>query len=270
MLHRWASDIVYEFERPHGRPAGRISHVVFTSKAGRRGRARSAGDRCHRRRRHLRAWPASRSTRSRSIPGSGSACPASATSMRAPSSRDGFFFRTVRQGQALMPWGAAERISRRIDATNPDDLTFAEVECRRMVMDEVDRLRAQVPGFEDAYLTDVALTLGITESRRLRGAHMLAREEVDSVFPDTDRQHRPLDEVRRRLPHSVPQPAAAFAPRTCSRPGAASASTIACITRRKRSRRASRRAKPPGLPRCTRCARHRTCSASMSRRCNRR
>jgi hypothetical protein len=91
----------------------------------------------------------------------------------------------VHPGQALMPWGAAERISRRIDATDPDDLTFAEVECRRMVMDEVDRLRAQSPGFENAYLTDVALTLGITESRRLHGAHVLAREEVDRVFPDT-------------------------------------------------------------------------------------
>jgi hypothetical protein len=103
----------------------------------------------------------------------------------AQASRGGFFFRTVHPGQALMPWGAAERIERRIDATDPNDLTFAEVECRRMVMDEVARLRAQAPGFEDAYLTDVALTLGVTESRRLHGAHVLARDEVDHVFDDT-------------------------------------------------------------------------------------
>jgi hypothetical protein len=99
--------------------------------------------------------------------------------------RGGFFFRTVKPGQVLMPWGAAERIERRIDATDPDDLTFAEVECRRMVMDEVDRLRAQVPGFEDAHLTDVALTLGVTESRRLQGAYTLARDDVGTVFDDT-------------------------------------------------------------------------------------
>ncbi len=103
----------------------------------------------------------------------------------AQSKRGAFFFRTVKGGQALMPWGAAERIERRIDATDPDDLTFAEVECRRMVMDEVARLRAQAPGFEETYLTDVALTLGITESRRLTGAYTLAREDVDKVFDDT-------------------------------------------------------------------------------------
>jgi hypothetical protein len=101
------------------------------------------------------------------------------------SARAGFFLRTMKPGQVLMPWGAAERIERRIDATDPDDLTFAEVECRRMVMDEVERLRAQAPGFEDAYLTDVALTLGVTESRRLTGAHTLSRDEANQVFADT-------------------------------------------------------------------------------------
>jgi hypothetical protein len=103
----------------------------------------------------------------------------------AQAAREGFFFRTVQPGQALMPWGAAERIERRVDATDPDDLTFAEVECRRMVMDEVDRLRAQVPGFHDAYLSDAALTLGITESRRLDGAYTLARDDVGKPFDDT-------------------------------------------------------------------------------------
>jgi len=94
------------------------------------------------------------------------------------------FFRTVRSGQALMPWGAAERIDRRIDATDPDDLTHAEIECRRMVMEEVDRLRQQAPGFEKAYLTDVALTLGITESRRLTGRYVLQRDDLDRPFDD--------------------------------------------------------------------------------------
>jgi hypothetical protein len=103
----------------------------------------------------------------------------------AQSGRGGFFFKTVMPGQVLMPWGAAERIERRIDATDPDDLTFAEVECRRMVMDEVARLKSQVPGFEEAYLTDVALTLGITESRRLGGAYVLARDDIGRVFDDT-------------------------------------------------------------------------------------
>jgi hypothetical protein len=42
-----------------------------------------------------------------------------------------------------------------------------------------------VPGFEDGYLTDVALTLGVTESRRLDGEYTLARDDVGRVFDDT-------------------------------------------------------------------------------------
>jgi hypothetical protein len=38
----------------------------------------------------------------------------------------GWFFRTVGGGQMLMPWGATERIIRKIDATDPADLTLAE------------------------------------------------------------------------------------------------------------------------------------------------
>ena len=184
MLHRWASDVVFELDRPHGRPAGRVSHVVFTSKAGRQAVRCAqvidatgdgdlftlAGEGFDLEQVHPWLWFRMAGVRDVDA---------------AQASRGGFFFRTVHPGQALMPWGAAERIERRIDATDPDDLTFAEVECRRMVMDEVARLRAQAPGFEDAYLTDVALTLGVTESRRLHGAHVLTRDEVDHVFDDT-------------------------------------------------------------------------------------
>ncbi len=184
MYHRWASDVVYTIDRPHGRPAGRISHAVFTSKAGRQAIKASyvidatgdgdifamGGEAFESEKIHPWLW--FRMSGVRDIDA-------------AQSAREGFFFKTVKPGQVLMPWGAAERIGRRIDATDPDDLTFAEVECRRMVMDEVDRLRAQVPGFEDAHLTDVALTLGVTESRRLDGQYTLARDDAGTVFDDT-------------------------------------------------------------------------------------
>lgn len=96
----------------------------------------------------------------------------------------GWYFRTVGDGQMLMPWGATERIMRKIDATDPADLTMAEVECRRMVMREVDRLRAEVPQFRHAHLCDVATQLGITESRRLVGEYVLARGDMDQPFAD--------------------------------------------------------------------------------------
>jgi len=85
----------------------------------------------------------------------------------------------------LLPWGATERIGRKIDATDPEDLTFAEFECRKQVMAEVDRLRAEVPAFRDAHVCDVARQLGITESRRLQGAYVLGRDDIDRAFDDT-------------------------------------------------------------------------------------
>lgn len=175
MYHRWASELV--------RDGDRITHVVFTSKAGRQAIACDAvidatgdGDlftladepfeleQVH-------PWLWFRMSGIDDVDA-------------AQAERRGPFFRTVKPGQALMPWGAADRIDRRIDATNPDDLTYAELECRRMVMEEVARLREQQPGFERAYLTDVALTLGITESRRLVGRHVLSREELNQPFDD--------------------------------------------------------------------------------------
>ncbi len=84
----------------------------------------------------------------------------------------------------LLPWGATDRISRTIDATEPDDITFAATECRKLIMEEVDRLRREVPGFEDAHLCHVADQLDVTESRRLVGEYVLGRDDMDRAFDD--------------------------------------------------------------------------------------
>jgi len=96
----------------------------------------------------------------------------------------GWCFRTTGDGQVLLPWGATVRIMRKIDATDPADLTYAELECRKMVMQEVDRLRAKVPQFRRAHLCDIATQIGITESRRLLGEYVLRREDADQPFDD--------------------------------------------------------------------------------------
>jgi hypothetical protein len=96
----------------------------------------------------------------------------------------GAFFRTVGTDQALFPWGATERIIRKIDATDPADLSLAEVECRKMVMKEVDRLRAEDPRFRTAHVCGIATQLGITESRRLVGEYVLRREDMNQPFDD--------------------------------------------------------------------------------------
>jgi 2-polyprenyl-6-methoxyphenol hydroxylase-like FAD-dependent oxidoreductase len=96
----------------------------------------------------------------------------------------GWFFRTIGGGRMLLPWGATERVSRKIDATDPDDLTYAELACRKRVMEQVDRLRAEIPGFAGAHLCHVADQLGVTESRRLVGRYVLSRDDVDRPCDD--------------------------------------------------------------------------------------
>jgi 2-polyprenyl-6-methoxyphenol hydroxylase-like FAD-dependent oxidoreductase len=92
-------------------------------------------------------------------------------------------FQTIGPGKVLFPWGAIEK-GERIDATLPEDLTRAELACRRLVLAEFDRLRRDVPGFADAHLCHVADQLGITESRRLVGRSVLRREDMDVAHND--------------------------------------------------------------------------------------
>jgi 2-polyprenyl-6-methoxyphenol hydroxylase-like FAD-dependent oxidoreductase len=93
-------------------------------------------------------------------------------------------FQTIGPGKVLFPWGSIEKIGR-IDATLPEDLTRAEIECRRRVLAEFEHLRRAVPGFADAHLCQVADQLGITESRRLVGRSVLRREHMDVATDDT-------------------------------------------------------------------------------------
>jgi len=94
------------------------------------------------------------------------------------------FFRTMGRGQVLLPWGATERVARRINATKPEDITYAATECRALVMGEVDRLRKEVPGFEHAYLCHIADQLDVTESRRLVGEYVMGRDDMDRPHED--------------------------------------------------------------------------------------
>jgi hypothetical protein len=89
-------------------------------------------------------------------------------------------FQTIGPGKVLFPWGSIDKIGR-VDATLPEDLTRAEIECRRRVLAEFERVRREVPGFADAHLCQVADQLGITESRRLVGRSVLGREHMDVV-----------------------------------------------------------------------------------------
>lgn len=64
------------------------------------------------------------------------------------------------------------------DGTDADSLAGAELEGRRQVVDYLRFLRAKVPGFEHAYVLDIAPQLGIRETRRIRGEYCLTKEDV--------------------------------------------------------------------------------------------
>jgi hypothetical protein len=66
----------------------------------------------------------------------------------------------------------------RVDATDPGQLTRAELEGRRQVQEYLRFLRDLVPGFERAVLVATSPGIGVRESRRVVGDYVLTREDV--------------------------------------------------------------------------------------------
>ena len=64
------------------------------------------------------------------------------------------------------------------DGTDARSLSEGEVEGRRQIVDYIRFLKAKVPGFERAYVLDIAPQLGIRETRRLVGEYMLTADDV--------------------------------------------------------------------------------------------
>ena len=74
-----------------------------------------------------------------------------------------------------------------VDGTNLRQLTTGERDGRKQVVDYYKFLRAKVPGFENAYLVDIAPQVGIRETRRLVGEYVLTADDVVNCvdFDDT-------------------------------------------------------------------------------------
>lgn len=65
-----------------------------------------------------------------------------------------------------------------VDPLDPDDLTRAEVEARKQVMQLLEFFRSRVPGFEEARIAATGTQIGIRESRRIVGEYTLTRDDV--------------------------------------------------------------------------------------------
>jgi hypothetical protein len=65
-----------------------------------------------------------------------------------------------------------------VDATDPEQLTRAEVAGRRQVREYARFLRDCVPGFEHSVVVATSPAIGIRESRRVHGDYVLTRDDV--------------------------------------------------------------------------------------------
>ncbi len=74
------------------------------------------------------------------------------------------------------------------DGLDPAVLTALEIEGRQMARRALDVLRAEMPGWEKAWIIDVAVQIGVRYTRRLAGHYVLTGEDVgqfDFRHPDS-------------------------------------------------------------------------------------
>ena len=95
-------------------------------------------------------------------------------------SRDGgALLPTFRPGEVI---GAMTRVRAPdggpLDVTDLAQATYGELEGRRLAEEAAAFVKEHVPGFADAFLADTAPALGVRETRRAVGRHVLTGEEV--------------------------------------------------------------------------------------------
>lgn len=73
------------------------------------------------------------------------------------------------------------------DAMKVEDQTRADFEGRKRIYALVDFVRANMPGFRDAYVIDVAPQLGVRQTRLLEGEYVVTKDDVNHRvhFADT-------------------------------------------------------------------------------------
>ncbi len=65
-----------------------------------------------------------------------------------------------------------------VDGTNARQLSAAEIQGRRQIVDFFGFLRSDVSGFEQAYLLEIAPQVGVRETRRVLGDYQLTEDDV--------------------------------------------------------------------------------------------
>lgn len=73
-----------------------------------------------------------------------------------------------------------------VDGTKVEDVTRGEIVSRKRLLQGLKVFRKYIPGFEDAYIMTTASTLGVRETRRITGDHILTVEDIvaNTRYPD--------------------------------------------------------------------------------------
>ncbi|MFB6958414.1 FAD-dependent oxidoreductase [Streptomyces sp. NPDC056309] len=94
------------------------------------------------------------------------------------------------------------------DGTDPVSLTEAEFEARARIGAVLDHIKSDLPGFENAYLLDVAEQMGVRQTRLLQGEYVVTKDDVTSRRHFADSVARGRDyytPYRALLPRGVDQ-----------------------------------------------------------------
>jgi len=92
--------------------------------------------------------------------------------------RSGNIIPTGRTGEVLVAMSRVGIEGRPVDASDPVELTLGEMLGREQAERCAEFLRAHMPGFEAAFISDTAPRLGVRETRRLRGLYALTEDDV--------------------------------------------------------------------------------------------
>ena len=94
------------------------------------------------------------------------------------------------------------------DGTDPASLTSAEFDARARIAEAVDYVVQNLPGFEKAYVVDVAEQMGVRQTRLLQGEYVVTKDDLTSRrhFPDSVARGRDYyTPYRALLPREVDQ-----------------------------------------------------------------
>jgi hypothetical protein len=91
----------------------------------------------------------------------------------------------IRPQKNPVEWRA--NVTQPVDGTDAQQLSDAELEGRRQIADFIGFLREAAPGFEQAYILEIAPQVGVRETRRVVGEYQLTKEDVlqCASFDDT-------------------------------------------------------------------------------------